>query len=408
MPDQDLWKTVRSHLSRSLRKWKTPTAKRRPYPAAAPCVVGFLRSASGIGEAARLTRYALAENRIPHFSVDLSERYQPDEMIPADERFMASGDKSSVGPLVLHANPPEFWYAQSEFTRHNLSRRMRIGAWVWELSAIPRSWRSAASYLDEIWVPSEFCAKAFGSMPCPVRVVPHPILAGRAGHRSDSSQPDSGSNVTFLAVCDLRSSVARKNPTGAITAFKRAFDGQPYTLHEDPLLLLKVGGVSGNEDAFEELRQAAAHPRIRLLTKPLTRAAMDELIAACDVFVSLHRAEGFGLVVAQAMLEKKPVLVTDWSATRDFTDSNSAALVEARLVPVADPQNIYRASGAHWADPNLDVAADWMRRLAQDRVLRQTLGDRAAQIATQRFSAAAWWQNVGEPFRASCPSPNGL
>lgn len=335
----------------------------------------------------------------------MSYRYQPEAMLPAELYFGDPAKPRSTGPLVIHANPPEFWAAQSDFSRRNLSHRMRIGAWVWELPVVPKTWVRSARCVDEIWVPSHFCAEALGSQECPVRVVPHPVLAGydhidHIQERTNSFDLQHG-DLVFLAVCDLRSSIVRKNPIGVIEAFKLAFTDRVSTRDVQPILLLKIGGVYGNEAVFEELRKAAQHPNIRLITGVLPHAGMIELIAKCDVFVSLHRAEGFGLVIAQAMLAGKPTIMTDWSGPRDFVDASTAALVPAKETAVSDPQGIYPPIG-HWAEPDTEAAIAWMRRLAAEPDLRRDLGERAAVKARSVLSADAWWRNVGADFRRAC------
>jgi glycosyltransferase involved in cell wall biosynthesis len=190
---------------------------------------------------------------------------------------------------------------------------------------------------------------------------------------------------------------------GTIHAYASAFDRMESNR---PFLVLKVGGYAGNEHLLADIRLAADRAGVRLITETLSQKGMDALISASDIFVSLHRAEGFGLVVAQAMLAGKPTIVTDWSGTRDFTDAMTACLVPAKEVAVSDPQGIYPPIGV-WAEPDIEAAVTWMRRLAFDPTLRRDMGDRAAAKARTALSVDAWWRNVGADFRRACGVTEG-
>jgi len=112
-----------------------------------------------------------------------------------------------------------------------------------------------------------------------------------------------------------------------------------------------------------------------------------ELQQACDCFVSLHRAEGFGLNVAEAMFLGKPVIATDWSGTAEFVTAANGCPVNYRLVTLDCDYGPYRR-GQSWANADIDHAAHWMRRLVEDRAMRERLGAQAAADIRQRFSPA--------------------
>jgi glycosyltransferase involved in cell wall biosynthesis len=172
-------------------------------------------------------------------------------------------------------------------------------------------------------------------------------------------------------MADVRSSLARKNPLGAIAAFK-----QGVGMRADSVLILKVTGADHDPAAFESLRTALNGSRVVLL---LDRLSMDEqwqLYAACDAFVSLHRAEGYGLPMAEAMAVGRPVVGTAWSGNLDFMNSSNAALVDYKLVEINDPQGVY--AGSTWAEPSISHAAEWLVRLQASPALRNELGRSAA------------------------------
>ncbi len=117
----------------------------------------------------------------------------------------------------------------------------------------------------------------------------------------------------------------------------------------------------------------------------LTRAQVYELQACCDVLLSLHRAEGFGLAPAEMMFMGKPVIATGWSGNMDFMTRENSALVDYKLVAVQDRQGVYTMSDQRWAEPDIEQAAVWLRKLAADPELRRRLGMRAAKDATEFF-----------------------
>jgi glycosyltransferase involved in cell wall biosynthesis len=158
-----------------------------------------------------------------------------------------------------------------------------------------------------------------------------------------------------------------------------------FGTRSDRVLVLKVGNPHHAPEDFAQLEAAATGGNIRLITDTLSPAAALALTATADIVVSLHRSEGFGLVAAEAMLLGKPVVATDWSATKEFMDENCAALVRSRLVPADDPRGVYAVPGAKWAEPDATHAADWLHRLADDPGRRRMLGDAGRSAALKRL-----------------------
>jgi glycosyltransferase involved in cell wall biosynthesis len=205
-------------------------------------------------------------------------------------------------------------------------------------------------------------------VPPPLAIAP-PVASGAT--RTDFGLPEDA--VVVLVSFNLASSFVRKNPFAAIAAFRGAFGDRP-----DRILVLKVSHPEHAPTDFARLTQMAQAANIRIDSRTLPSADRHALTACADIVLSLHRGEGFGLVMAEAMLLGKPVVATGWSGNTDFMDNTNAALVPYRLAPARDDRLVYRGL---WAEPDVAEAATILRNLADDPVARQSLGERARKSA---------------------------
>lgn len=376
---------ARAYLAYGRARRPAPTA-----PAGAPVIVaGFHGAVLGLGEATRGLTRALRLGGREVFAWDISERF-------GHERRLDQGDPAppADGPAVVIAqlNPVELIHLIVTTGGAPFAGRRTIGYWAWELPRMPRAWRAAFRYVDEVWTLSEFGAQAIRRdaprrvtvrvAPLAVEVDPQPADRARFGLPAETA--------VVLAAFDFRSSLARKNPLGALEAFRRA-----RALTAAPaLLVFKTVGADAEPAALARLRAAiGAADDVMLLTEPMSPADKDSLVASCDILLSLHRAEGFGLFPAEAMAAGKAVIATGWSGNLDFMDADSAVLVPAGLTPVVDPQGLY--AGGEWAEPDLDVAARALARLIDDPAERAALGERARRAIAERLSLPAVASIVG-------------
>jgi glycosyltransferase involved in cell wall biosynthesis len=301
-------------------------------------------------------------------------------------------------PLLLHVNAPLVPLVLFRLPRDVARGRRVIGYWLWELPTVPPEWRAGAKFVHEVWVPSDFVAGAVEPLlPGRVRVVPLPLALARpapsALDRSAFGLPRDA--VLVLVTFNLASSFERKNPLAAIAAFRAAFGERA-----DRVLVLKVGNREHFPDDFARIAaDVGGVPNIRLETRTLPTADVHALTAASDIVLSLHRSEGFGLVMAEAMLLGRPVIATGWSGNMTFMDADSAALVGYRLVPARDPRQVY--VGANWAEPDQTDAVAHLRRLADDADARAALGARGNAMATARLGVQpliAALRAIGLPY----------
>ncbi len=372
-------------------------AWRRGLPGGEPVtVVGLHGSSIGIGRGARLFTTALRQAGLRVRAQDVGATLQSFRDLDLDGAQEAV-EEGRV--LVSHLNPPELVLWLQRTAARGLKGRRHIGYWAWELPVMPEAWSAAFAYVDEVWCPSGFTAQAIRARAprhVPVRVVPHPvyITPRLAPDRTRFGLPAAACVV--LTAFDLKSTLARKNPLGAIEAYRRAVpapDGRS-------LLVCKVSGGGDAPERLAEVRRAiAGRDDIRLLQQVLSEPDMTRLIASADIVLSLHRAEGFGLLPAEALWLGKAVVATAWSGVMDFLDDEAAALIPWTRSPVEDVQAMY--AGGWWAEPDLAVAAEQLRRLIADPAAREALGARGAARAEQVFDRAAWIETVRASLASS-------
>ena len=343
-------------------------------------LVGFFRAALGVGESVRCAARAADAAGLPVALVDLRLNC----LNPlVDDTYASRLQSANPHPVnVFHLDAP-----QSEEIDHHHGRGFRaghynIGYWAWELPEFPDGWVAHYRFFDEIWCPSEFTRAAIAAkVPVPVLAMPHaidfPIPAG--DFRPRFALPPR--TFLFLFVYDLNSTQQRKNPKAVIAAFRQAFPaGGPVGL------VIKTQNPGRNPAALAELQAELQDlPNAHLISDTLSRTAVYELQQACDCFVSLHRAEGFGLNVAEAMFLGKPVIATDWSGTAEFVNAANGGPVNHRLVTLDRDHGPY-SSGQTWAEPDIGHAAHWMRRVVEDDALRTRLGTQAAADIRRLFS----------------------
>lgn len=328
-------------------------------------VAGDLDGRNGIAASGRLYGSALAARGLLRGTMPLGL-----PSVAADY----VGRPAPGAAVIAVVNAPFLPVGLARLKPRGLLRGRRIiGVWAWELSRVPKDWAIGARFVHEIWAPTRFTAEAFETVaPGRVRRVPYPLLARLpftpVGDRAAFGLP--GDCFIVLTVFNLSSSCARKNPQGAIAAFKAAFGTR-----RDALLVLKLTGEKDYPEDFAAIRAAiGGAANIRVMTQSLDEDALHGLMAASDVVLSLHRSEGFGLVPATAALLGIPVVATGYSGNLDFMDARSGALVGYRLVPARDGHDVYALPGAEWAEPDTEEAADWLRRLADDPALCAALG----------------------------------
>lgn len=353
-------------------------------------LIGLFLSPVGVGESARCAARAARAVHLPAALIPLNLP-QPD--LDRDREFAAQLREDNPHPInVFHLWP----LASTEIDATHGPRFRRgkynIAYWHWELTEFPDTWTQLHRYYDEIWTSSRFSSEAIGrKVPLPVLTMPHciefPVPSG--DFRQRFALPED--RYLFLVVFDLGSSMERKNPQAALAAYR----GLLRRTSRPAALVMKVRGAEANPRAWAELQAAARDlPGCHLMTAPMSRQALYELEQACDCLVSLHRAEGFGLVVAEAMYMGKPAISTNWSATAEFVTADNGCPVAFQLQALDRNCGVF-AQGEQWAEADVEHATHYMHRLVEDPAWGVALGRRAADDIRRQFAPAA----IGNLYR---------
>jgi glycosyltransferase involved in cell wall biosynthesis len=301
---------------------------------------------------------------------------------------------------LLHVQPEPFFpqvYERADLTERR-PRTHRVGYWYWETDRAPPIWADVADAVDEVWAATEFVANALRrTVSVPVFTFPPGVAmpAFEARQREHFGLPSAKEGrFAFLFAFHLSSVMERKNPFGLIAAFRMAF------APDEPVdLVLKVTSFGRHEAELQALREASAGLNVHLLDAVLSTEDTLALIAACDAYVSLHRSEGLGLTMAEAMLLGRPVIASRTSGNLDFMDEDNSLLVDGTLVPVG-PGNPPYDPGSLWFEPSIKDAAGHLRRLYEDRAFAAELGARARHSAAARLSPAVAGRRIAARVRA--------
>ena len=345
-------------------------------PRLAVNVIGFLDDALGLAQAARLYIDALRAAGVPVATTAIAPDGPPGvRRRPIERDGKRSHDqlRTSVEPAFNLAclNGNDLIRLARSAEGEVLARRPTIGQWAWETDVLPEAWLPAFQLLEEVWAFSTFVGENLGRLsPVPVVVVPMAVVVPDISQAQLRVAQDD--RFTFLFMFDFFSTLRRKNAAGLIEAFARAF-----APGEGPRLLLKtINGRLRPEAESELRREIAHHPDIELIDAYLDPAQNAALLARADCYVSLHRSEGFGLTLAESMALGTPVIATGYSGNTDFTTPQNSYLVEWTPTRVGPECDIYPAEGS-WAEPDLNHAAELMRRVWQRPEEAHAKADRA-------------------------------
>jgi glycosyltransferase involved in cell wall biosynthesis len=342
-------------------------------------VAGYFRAELGLGTAARSLVASLEAAGLPITTVTFDGTANR-LAHPFAER---SGDRGAADINIVCINPdqiaafaeqagPEFWHG-----------RYNIAVWFWEVEDFPMSFHHAFNYVDEIWVASEFMRRTFLKVsPKPVFKFRLPVLAPTIDKSLTRTQLRLPEQFTFLFSFDFFSVLERKNPLGLIEAFTKAFAPS-----EGPRLVIKTINGDKCTTEMEKLKYAIrGRPDIVLMDEYLSAVENATFTGLSDCYVSLHRSEGFGLTIAEAMALGKPAIATDYSGNLEFMTLQNSYLCPARRCEVGPEREPYPAA-THWSEPDVAAAAGLLRHVYKHRAEASAKGARAAEHIASQHSA---------------------
>jgi glycosyltransferase involved in cell wall biosynthesis len=347
-------------------------------------LVGYAHGEFGVAEILRGFAHALEEGDVPfvvrNYDIGVASRQADRRMQP----FLSDAFVYDVNLFCINAD--QMPVAYEHLGADAFAGRYNIGCWFWELERFPQRWQGAFDLVDEVWVTSPFVRDAVAACTRkPVHIVPIALdleLPARYSRRDFGLDENT---FVYLFSFDFNSYATRKNAEGAIAAFRRAFaDGR-----RDVRFVIKtINGQRMPRELRALVDAVADDDRIEVRDGFLDRAGMWALEACCDVYVSLHRAEGFGLGLAECMLLGKPVVATAYSGNLAFMDETNSCLVDYTLIPVREGE--YPAwRDQRWAEPDIDQAAAFLRHLADDPAYARRIGENARRSVRERLSATA-------------------
>jgi glycosyltransferase involved in cell wall biosynthesis len=369
-----------SDVAAPTARWSKPDSAEKDVT-----VVGYLSTATGVGEVGRQTLLSLRSSGLTVEGCDVALNVLAPRNDHSCDDFLVATSNSPV--QIFNVNADQLPLVRAHLTPHLRPDAKRICIPFWELSRYPDIWLTNLRAMDEVWAPSRFIAKSLQSelgekaiyMPVALEfAVPAPLPRAKFHLPSD--------RFLFFFAFDFLSFVERKNPRATIAAFRMAFPK-----HGRVGLVLKCVNGAAAPDKFSSFRKEFARdPDIFLIDETLTRGDTLALIASMDAVISLHRSEGFGLLIGEAMLLGKPVIATDYSASQDLLSPLTGYPVKFDLIPVRSGQYPF-AEGQIWADPDIEHAAVLMRNLCDDPAQAAVLVRQARDYMKANFS----YKNVG-------------
>ncbi len=359
------------------------TRKRTPKPGPVT-IVGMLKTATGLGAAARLTLETFHKLSFNATYFDVSKLFTKNCITTTLPEKLK---KEEGGVLVIQNNPIHLPIILFLIGFTKLKNKNIILYAVYEMKDIPKSWVKPCELVDEIWAPSEFAAEAYRrSIPGKeIRMVPHFVCVD-----SPERKVEYDKSIKVLSIIDINSGFYRKNPMAVLQLFSKVDN-------PDVEFILKISGREKNQKYYDMILDAASNiQNLTIIDRKFSDQEKDDLISSADILLSLHRSEGFGLILAESMLLGTSILCTGWSAPPTFLPEECASYIKYKLIDVDDPQGKYENKGK-WADPDLEDAIQKLNRLIEDRNFREQLAKKALTHAREYFSD----KNFGEWVRGS-------
>ncbi len=342
-------------------------------------LAGYIDTESGVGEAARGMVRSLQQSGLSYVLNNIEQQW----LRRNDRTHIEFSKDNPYAVNLLHVNADQVPAVFDQMGEGYFKGKYNIGYWFWELSDFPERWRSAFSYFDEIWVASDFLLDAISRVsPIPVVKIPIPVEFSPPEQFTRSDLNIADDTFIFLNIFDCRSFIERKNPFALLEAFRIAFRDLDC---RNSVLILKMTNTDENPQFMAALRGKGADLPVLMIDEYYDRGHVNDLLALSDCYVSLHRAEGFGLPMAEAMYLGKPVIATAYSGNLDFMNVNNSYLIKYDLVEIGNDVGPY-PKGSLWADAHTEHAAEMMSATYHKRDEAFQKGQRASEYVKTMFA----------------------
>lgn len=350
-------------------------------------LVGYAMGEFGVAENVRSYAKALAVCNYPfvirNFDVGVASRAEDESM----KKYFSND--LPYEKTVFFVNADQMQVVKDTMPAAFIGRR-NIGFWVWELDEFPSVWPEAFSIVDEIWVPTEFIKNAISKKTkLPIHVLPKAIEPSIHGKFSKKDFKLRNNDFMFMYSFDFNSFVQRKNPIAVVNAFNKAFDDRDNAI----LYLKSINGHRNPEAMSEILKLIAGNKKVIVSDGFISRNEMSGLQSICDCYVSLHRAEGFGLGLAECMYFEKPVIATNFSGNTEFMNNDNSCLVDYKLVKINNGEYPY-SEGCEWADADVGHAAGLMKKIYSDEHFRKKISSNAKEYMCTYHSKAVCGNSI--------------
>lgn len=342
-------------------------------------LIGSIRAQTGLGQSMRLVADILeesGENYVIH-----------DFFVPPGPRMgdhthdLKVSEDMPYDVNIFHINASEFTIAFINMGKQVWDHRYNIAYWLWELEEFPEEWLGCIDLVDEIWTPADFITNTLKKYTDkPVVTLPYCVeaLVSEEFDRAFFNLPEDV--FLFLMMFDSGSIMERKNPDSVFAAYREAFG-----LDNDRVgIVVKINEYSQKDITYIN-KALEGYKNVYILSDTLTKVQVNSLIKAVDVFVSLHRAEGFGLVLAEAMIVGTPTIATNWSANTEFACDDAACMVDYKIIEIDRDIPPYK-KGYHWADADIAQAAGFMKRLYEDEEFYRSIANNAKRYVASRLN----------------------
>ncbi len=308
----------------------------------------------------------------------------------SDEKF-----RYVYGSNLFVGNPEMLKHALIRFPVIPLYKNKNIGLFFWELEKLPQEWLRLRHWFDEIWVQSDFVLNIFKKMSPRVYKIPFVIdlKINKKLSRAHFKLPKKP--FIFLFTFDYLSFYDRKNPEGVVRAFKKAFGDR-----DDVYLLIKSTHASTDPVHARQLKSLIGQSlNIELRDQFLDGDEQHSLISLCDAYISLHRSEGLGLGMAEAMALGKPVIATNYSGNLEFMNNMNSCLVKFTKTALEKHSYSY-TNNQTWAEPDIHHAAQCIKKIKDNPIFRKKIAKKAF-VDMKRFTLKNQQQAILKRLEAS-------